>query len=31
MDIPKVDWRADLKVVLMDDKMDVMMAARWAV
>jgi hypothetical protein len=31
MDIAKVDWRADLKVVLMDDKMDVMMAARWAV
>jgi len=31
MDIAKVDWRADLKVVLMDDKMDVMMAAWWAV
>ena len=31
MDIAKVDWRADLKVVSMDDKMDVMMAARWAV
>jgi len=31
MDIAKVDWRADLKVVLMDDQMDVMMAARWAV